>query len=322
MRVNFTRIRLFLAIGVLLTAYPLLAPTYFTQLLAHALILGIFAMGLNLAAGCTGLPSLGHAALFGTGAYTTAIIAIQVSRNLWLTIIAGVFMATLMAAIFASICLRTSKGYFLFITLALGQVFWAVVYGWRSVTGGDDGISGIGNSQLWPAISIVGNINYYYLTLSFFFLTYFLIYQILRSPFGHSIVGIKENEARMKALGYDVWLHKFIAFVISGSFSGLSGVLWAYFNGFISPHDASFGRSAETLLMVILGGAGTLPGPFLGAIVIVGIKYVVAAYTERWFLILGVVYMVVILFAPQGIMGALRISPRRRTAEVYETPGS
>lgn len=262
MRVSFTRITLFLAIGIFLIAYPFLVPSYFTQLLAHVLILSIFAMGLNLATGYTGLPSLGHAAFFGAGAYTTAMLATRLSHNLWLAITAGVPMAALMAAIFAFICLRTSKVYFLFITLALGQVFWAVVYGWRSVTGGDDGISGIGNPQLWPSISIAGNIKYYYLTLLFFLLTYFFLYQILRSPFGHSIIGIKENEPRMKALGYDVWLHKFATFVISGAFSGLGGVLWAYFNGFVSPHDASFGKSAETLLMVILGGAGTLLGPY------------------------------------------------------------
>jgi ABC-type branched-subunit amino acid transport system permease subunit len=133
--------------GAVLLTYPLFVPSYFTQLLAHGLILSIFAMGLNLATGYTGLPSLGHAAFFGTGAYTTAMLATRLSNNLWLAIAMGVPMATLMAAIFAMMCLRTSKVYFLFITLALGQVFWAVVFGWRSVTGGDDGISGIGNPQ-------------------------------------------------------------------------------------------------------------------------------------------------------------------------------
>ncbi len=306
MRIDFPRMTLFLTISVFLIIYPFITPSYYTQLLTHVLLLAIFAMGLNLASGYTGLPSLGHAALFGTGAYTTAILAVHVSKNICLAIVAGGSMATLMAGIFAFICLRTSKIYFLFITLALGQIFWAVVYGWRSMTGGDDGISGIGNPQLWHSLSISGNINYYYFTLFFFALTSLLMYKIIRSPFGHSIVGIRENEPRMKAMGFDVWLHKFIAFVISGTFSGLGGVLWAYFNGFVSPDDASFVKSAETLLMVILGGTGTLFGPVLGAATIVVIKYVIAAYTERWLLILGIVYIITILFAPRGIIGAIR----------------
>jgi branched-chain amino acid transport system permease protein len=321
LRVELARVALFLTI-IFLLLVPFLIPSYYTQLLTHVLVLSILAMGLNLAAGYTGLPSLGHAALFGIGSYTTAILATCASHNILLAIAAGALMGTLLAVIFALICLRASKVYFLFITLALGQVVWAIVYGWRSVTGGDDGISGIVNPQLLPSFSLTGNIKYYYFTLFFFLLTYFIMFRILRSPFGYSIIGIRENEPRMRALGYDVWLHKFVAFVISGTFSGLAGVLWAYFNGFTSPHDASFAKSAETLLMVILGGAGTLSGPVLGAIIIVVIKYVVSVFTERWFLILGVVYIAAILFAPQGIIGTLRSRLGRGVNELHETTNS
>lgn len=306
MPVCYRRVPAILSIAVLLLLYPFLAPPYYTQLATRALILSILAMGLNLATGYAGLPSLGHAAFFGMAAYTTAILAKHVSANIWLSLAASVSAATLLAAVFGLISLRTSKVYFLFITLALGQVVWAVVFGWRSVTGGDDGISGIGNPQLWPSVSISGNVGHYFLVLFFFLITCFLFYKMLKSPFGHSIVGIKENELRMKAMGYNVWLHKFIAFCLSGALSGLAGALWAFFNGFVSPVDSGFGQSAEALLMVILGGAGTLFGPVVGAFVIVAIRYVVSAYTSRWFLILGVVYMVTILCAPKGILKAIR----------------
>jgi branched-chain amino acid transport system permease protein len=300
------------AIVIFLIAFPFLPlSSYFTTLLTQVLIFTIFTMGVNIIAGYIGLPSMGHAALFGSGAYSVAILAVFVSKNMWLSMTTGILVASSLAAVFALISLRTPGIYFLFITLAMGQVVWAVLFGWRSVTGGDDGMPGAGNPEIWPSVALSSGTSQYYLALFFFVLGSLIMYRIIKSAYGHAIVGIRENEPRMKHLGYNVWLHKFITFMISGAFSGLAGVLWAYYNGFVSPSDVGFDISAEALLIVILGGGGTFFGPLVGTIVIVLIKNIVAAYTKRWLFILGLTYIFTILFAPKGIVGALQGTRKR-----------
>ena len=147
---------------------------------------------------------------------------------------------------------------------------------------------------------------FYYLTLAAFLLAFGLLLLIVRSPFGMSLQGIRESEGRMRSLGYNVWIHKYVAFILAGGFAGLAGVLWAYYNGFVSPVEVQLITSVETLLMVALGGPGTLVGAALGAGAIVFLKNFVSVYTKRWLLILGGVYICVILFAPMGIVGAFR----------------
>ncbi len=297
---------LFLVIVVALIGYPYIVPSYyFTALLTQVLILSMFTMSLNLAAGYVGLASLGHSALFGGGAYTAALLLKYVSPNMWLGLAAGILVGSILAAIFALISLRTTGVYFLFITLALGQLVWAIVFGWRSLTGGDDGMPGIGKPEVWSSFSLSGGIVYYYIAFGFFAVVSFIIYRIITSPFGHVIVGIRENENRIRHLGYNVWFYKFIAFVSSGALCGLAGVIWAYYNGFVSPRDAGFELSAEALLIVILGGSGTLFGPLVGTIIVVIIKNIVAAYTERWLFALGVAYILTILYARRGIVSTL-----------------
>jgi branched-chain amino acid transport system permease protein len=307
---------LFLIIATALIVYPYVVPSYyFTALLTQVLIFSIFTMGLNLLAGYTGLSSLGHGALFGGGAYTAALLMKYVSRNMWLGFPAGILVAGILAALFALISLRTTRVYFLFITIALGQLVWAIVFGWRSFTGGDDGMPGIGKPIIWSSITLSGGTTYYYFALIFFIIVSFIIYRITTSPFGHVLVGIRENETRIRHLGYNVWLYKFIAFVVSGLLTGFGGVIWTYYNGFVSPRDASFEFSAEALLIVILGGSGTLFGPFVGTIVVVLIKNIIAAYTQRWLFVLGVVYILTILYARSGIVGTLGIRVKRWVGE-------
>lgn len=307
MSTHFTRGILLLALAVLLMVFPFLVPSYyFTALLTQVLIFTIFTMGVNIVAGYTGLASLGHAGLLGAAAYTIALAPKFISQNLWLGMIAGILVASILAVFFALISLRVRGVNFIFITLGLGSVIWAVLFGWRSVTRGDDGITGIGNPALWPSFSLSGGMSYYYLTLVFFIISAFIIYRIIRSPFGNSIVGIRENEPRMRFLGYNVWLHKFIAFVISGAFSGVAGVLWAYYNGFVNPRYAGFEMSAEALLIVILGGSGTFFGPLVGTTIVIAIKNVVAIYTTRWLFVLGLTYIFTILLTPKGVVGALK----------------
>ena len=304
---HFKRFTLLVVITALLIVYPFIVPSeYFTTLATQILIFSIFTMGLNLLLGYTGMVSLGHGALFGAGAYAPALLTKYASHNMWLGMTAGLVTATSLSVAFALISVRISGVYFIFITLALGQVIWAVVFGWKSLTGGDEGITGVGNPTLWPSFSFFGGTKYYYLALVSFVLISCIMYRMIRAPFGHSIVGIRENESRMKTLGFDVWLYKFITFVISGTVSGFAGVLWAYYNGFVNPRETSFERSAEAVLMVILGGSGTFLGPLVGTTIVVIIKNIIAIFTKRWLFVLGLAYIFVILFASKGVMGALK----------------
>jgi branched-chain amino acid transport system permease protein len=294
-------------IAALLLLYPFLVPSqYFTTLATQILIFSIFTMGLNLLLGYTGMASLGHGALFGAGAYVPALLAKYVTNNIWLGMAGGLVAALLLSIIFALIAVRISGVYFIFITLALGQVVWALVFGWKSLTGGDEGITGVGNPVVWSSFSLSGGTPYYYFALLLFVLVSFAAHRFIRSPFGHSMVGIRENESRMRALGFNVWLYKFTAFIVSGGVSGLAGILWAYYTGFVNPRDASFERSTEAVLMVILGGSGTFLGPLVGTTLIMIIKNIVAIYTKRWLFVLGLAYIFIILFASKGIMGALK----------------
>lgn len=283
----------------LLSAYPL-------ALLTHATIVAILAMSLDVLLGYTGLPSLGHAAYFGIAAYTAGILATQHGGGFALGLLAGVGLAALAAALFGLLAVRAAGTYFLMITLALGMVVWGLAVRWVSLTGGDNGVAGVPRPALPLPWSLTAPLPFFYLVLVAALLAGALLALLVRSPFGLTLRGIRESESRMRALGYDVWLHKYLAFVIAGAFAGYAGVLWAYYNGFVSPVDVQLVTSIETLLMVALGGPGTLAGPALGAAVIVFLKNFASVYTKRWLLILGLVYIGVILWAPGGLLGALR----------------
>jgi branched-chain amino acid transport system permease protein len=303
----FKRFIPFLLTSVLLVSIPFIVPSqYFTTLATQILIFSIFTMGLNLLLGYMGMASLGHGALFGVGAYVPALLGKYLTQNMWLGMGSGIFMAVLFSIFFALISIRISGVYFIFITLALGQLVWALVFGWKSFTGGDEGLSGALQPHLFSSLTLTGGSSFYYFALFFFLLVAFAIYRLIRSPFGQAVIGIRENESRMKALGYNVWLYKFITFIISGTISGFAGVLWAYYTGFVSPADASFARSTEAVLMVILGGSGTFLGPLVGTTIIVIIKNIVSIYTQRWTFVLGLAYILIILFAEKGVMGALK----------------
>src|SRR5262249_19719557 len=183
---------------------------------------------------------------------------------------------------------------------------WGLAFRWVSLTQGDNGISGVPRPELGLPWSLSGPLPFFYFTLVAALAAWVLLTLLVTSPFGLGLVGIRESESRMRALGYNVWWHKYLAFVISGTIAGFAGVFWAYYNGFVSPVDTQLVTSVETLLMVALGGPGTLVGPALGAAVIVFLKNFISVYTKRWLLILGAVYIGVILFAPRGVLGALR----------------
>ena len=282
-----------------LSAYPL-------TLLTQAAIVAVLAMSLDVLLGYTGLPSLGHAAYFGVAAYAVGILATDHQRGFLVCLAVGLVLATLTAALFGLLAIRATGTYFLMITLALGMVVWGLAFRWVSLTKGDNGIAGVPRPDLGLPWSLGAPLPFFYFVLTAALLAWALLGLLVRSPFGLTLMGIRESESRMHALGYNVWLHKYLAFVISGAFAGFAGVFWAYYNGFVSPVDVQLVTSVETLLMVALGGPGTLAGPALGAALIVFLKNFVSVYTKRWLLILGAVYIGVILFAPRGVLGAFR----------------
>ncbi len=309
----FSGPRVAVIVFLLLLISPPFLSSFLLTLLTQALIYAILAMSLDIILGYTGLASLGHAAYFGLGAYGVGILTTRYGAGFWVALPAGVLLAVAVAAIFGLVALRATGVYFLMITLALGMVVWGLAHRWVTMTQGDNGISAIPRPELGLPLSLAHSIPFYYFALAGFLITFWILRVIVRSPFGQTLVGIRESESRMRTLGYHVWLHKYIGFVIAGGFGGFAGVLWAYYNGFVSPVDLQLATSVEVLLMVALGGRGTLLGPALGAAIIVLLKNLVSVYTHRWLLILGVVYIGTIVYAPEGIVGAVRQWARRAT---------
>ena len=295
----------FIIIGLFLVTLPAYAGVAFVSLLTKILIFGLLVMALDLLVGYTGLWAFGHAALFGVAAYTTGILIVQYDiTSFWLSAPAGILMAVFVACVFGVIALRASAIYFLLITLALGQLVFEIVNTslgrLGELTGGSDGFGGVPYPELGLSFSTT---SYYYFVLVFFIGCAFLLYVIIKSPFGHSLQGIRENETRMRCLGYNTWLFKYIAFIIAGLFAGVAGVLYVHFNGFISPEGVGFGASGLLWLMLIIGGRGTLWGAVIGSAVILGLQYYSGVFTpERWPLIMGACMVAVIMFYRGGIM--------------------
>jgi branched-chain amino acid transport system permease protein len=300
------RIAVMLAVlAVVAVLAPFTGP-FVILLLAQILVLGIMAMSVDLLLGYTGLPSLGQAAYLGVGAYLTAILAtkygIGLGWDFWLVVALGLLSGAATAAFFGLFAIRASGVYFLMITLALGMCVWGLAYRWNSLTGGDNGINMRGRPKLGE-VAFSNDLVFFYVTLGFFLASFFALRLLVSSPFGRSLVGIRERELRMRILGYNTWLHKYIAFVIAGAFGGLAGVLWAHLNGIVSPSDVILTTSVDALLMVVLGGPGTLVGGLIGATVVVFLREYLATLVQWWQYVLGAVYVLTILYLPGGIMG-------------------
>ncbi len=302
------------AIAMLMLLLPYAVSSYYLGLASKILIFALFAMSLDLLLGYSGLASLGHAAFFGVSAYTVGLLTLRAGASAWLALTTGLLAAGVTGALFGLLALRTRGSYFLMITLALAQVLWGIASGWRSMTGGDDGLPNIPRPDLGLPWSLADTTPFYYFVLLIVAAAAAILARIVRSPFGYALRGIRESESRMSALGYNVWRYKYVAFVLGGLFAGLAGCLYVYLNRFVSPDYVHVVRSAEVLLMVILGGAGTLVGPAIGAGLIILFENVVSTYTERWLMALGVVYVLVTLFAPRGIVGLVQEYWRRKSA--------
>jgi len=291
-----------LAGGALLAiALPYLVPSFYVGIVTQILFFGLFAMSIDLLGGYTGLMPLGHAGLMGVSGYSLGYL---ISRLKWSwpeAVIAALLLTLLVSLVFGLLAVRTSGIFFVMITMAEGMLVWGLAYRWSVVTGADNGMRGITRPEFatlyWQ---------YYYLVLAVFAVCALLLVLIVRSPFGLTLKGIRESTSRMRTLGYNVTLHKLIAFLLSGFFAGVAGVLLAWYSQFFSPSSIYIVASTEGILMVVLGGLGTLLGPVLGAVVIVLIKSLLSTYVARWPLVMGVIFIVVVLFARDGLLGALR----------------
>ena len=246
---------LVLAAALLIAAPPLLS-SYWVGLLTQMIIFAILAMSLDILLGYTGLPSLGHAGIFGVAAYTVAVMSTTYHAGFWTCVVSGVVVGTLLSLALGLLVSHVRGVYFLMITLALGMVLWGVSYRWIPVTGGDNGISGIPRLEAHAGLPVSGAIPFYYVALLVFAACALLMALVVSSPFGFTLRGIRENESRMKSLGFNTWLHCYMSYVISGAFASVAGVVWAYYNGFVSPTYLDLTASSELFLMVTLGGPG------------------------------------------------------------------
>ena len=298
--------RLAWAAAVALVALPFIAGgDYYVNLSSQILIAAIFAMSLNILVGLGGMVSLGHAAYLGVGAYATAWLMLRWGLGPLSAGLASLAITTVMAALFGLLALRASGLAFLMITLALGQILWGVAYRWVAMTGGDNGLTGLTRPSPF-GIDLGKPAAFYYFTLVVFAISFALIARLIHSPFGASLRGVRDQPRRMGALGHNVWLVRWIAFVLAGFWGAVAGVLYVYYNTFISPPTLSLTNSAEVLLMVIAGGPSTVVGPVIGAALVVVIKNVMSAYIERWVMLLGVVFVLIVMFVPEGIVPGLR----------------
>jgi branched-chain amino acid transport system permease protein len=297
------------ALCLLATAPLWIANGYYVNILSQILIYAVFALGLNLLVGYAGLVSLGHAGLFGVAGYAAAWLVAGGFGQLPAAL--GALAAIVMTSVgFAVLSLRATGIGFLMITLAIGQILWGLAYRWIGLTGGDNGISLAARPQPF-GISLAPATAFYYFTLTVFLLALASMAVFVASPLGASIKGTRDQPRRMTALGYNVWLIRFLAFLFSGFWSGIAGLLFCYYNQFVSPNVLALGSSAEVLLMVISGGSGTLLGPIAGAALVVVMKNLASAYIERWNFVLGAIFVAIVIFMPEGLVpGSARLGRR------------
>ncbi|HKA39862.1 MAG TPA: branched-chain amino acid ABC transporter permease [Burkholderiales bacterium] len=289
----------------LLAVYPLVAGEFYINLGSQILVAAIFAASLNLLVGYGGLPSLGHAAWLGLSAYISGWLFLKLGLGHWATAPIALLATTLIAGLFGLIALRATGLGFLMLTLALCQVLWGTAYRWVKVTDGDNGLRGLTRPAPF-GISLDDSAAFYYFTLIVTAFSIWMIARFVNSPFGAALRGTRDQPRRMGALGHNVWLVRWITFVYAGFWGAVSGLLFVYYNKYIHPSSLSLTTSAEAILSVIAGGSGTLGGPVIGAAIVVLLKNYVSGYIERWNMLLGFVFVVIVIFMPDGIVPGVR----------------
>jgi branched-chain amino acid transport system permease protein len=294
------------AVLLLATVPYWIGNSYYVNIATQMLIYAVLALGLNVLVGYAGLVTLGHAGLFGIAAYAGATIINAGHGHVVVAI--GAIVATLaVTAMFAVLALRGTGLGFVMITVALGQIVWGIAYRWISLTNGDNGVSI--NARPAPfGLDLTSAPAFYWATLVVFLVTVTAMAVFVASPFGAAVRGTRDQPRRMSALGYNVWLTRFLAFLFSGFWSGVAGLLYLYYNQFVSPQTVALSASAEALLMVIAGGTATLLGPIAGAVLVIIMKDIASAYIERWNFVLGAIFVIIVIFMPEGLVpGSVRL---------------
>jgi branched-chain amino acid transport system permease protein len=292
------------AMGLLIIALitPLLSGhAFYINVGSQILIAAIFAMSLNILVGYGGLTSLGHAAFLGTSAYVVALLTLQFNIEFYTAAALALIVVIAMACLFGAIALRGQGITFLMITLALGQTLWGVAFRWADVTGGDNGLPGVKRPDLF-GLNLNEPALFYGLIVVLFLVALAAMAIFTQSGLGLSLQGTRDQPRRMGMLGHHVWLVRYIAYVIAALWAGVAGVAFIAYHGYIHPASLNLSNSAEVLLMVIAGGAGTLFGPVIGAAIVILLKMVVSAYVARWMLLLGCIFIAIVLFLPEGVV--------------------
>lgn len=284
-----------------LLVLPYAGGPFWMGLATQMLIFGLLALSVDLLLGHAGLFSLTHASFFAVAAYTTAILQVRYAVPTALAAPAGILMGTLLAFVFG-LAVRTRGVYFILITIAFGYIVWGMAHRWSSFTGGDNGVTNVPFPAV-GALRIESHTEYYYLVLAVVVLCALGYRVLIASPFGLALRGIKASESRMRSLGYATALHLYAAFVLSGLLASLAGVLYVYYNRFVNPVAASFPVSVEAALMAIVGGTGTIVGPFIGSAVVLWLRNWVSSFFELHATVMGAVFIATVLWAPDGIVG-------------------
>jgi branched-chain amino acid transport system permease protein len=288
------------ALVALITVPRWVPGDYYVNVCSQILFYSIFALGLNVLVGYAGLVSLGHAGLLGIAAYATGYM-LQVGYGHTTAILVALLLGLVSMAVYAVLSLRATGIGFIMITLALGEIIWGLCYRWISITGGDNGINLHSRPQPF-GLSLERPAAFYYATLVVFLVAVAAVTMFVRSPLGAALMGTRDQPRRMNALGYHVWAIRFWACMFSGLLTAIAGILFVYYTQFISPQAVDLTASAEVLLMVISGGAGTLLGPIVGAALVVIVKSVVSGFIERWNMLLGAIFVAIVILMPEGLV--------------------
>jgi branched-chain amino acid transport system permease protein len=305
------RVALVLLCMALLLLVPSVAPPYLLHVLILCCIYAIPAVGLNLMLGYTGLVSLGHMAFAGIGAYTAAVLMVDARLSFWLALLIGVLAAAAAGAAIGAICLRFRTHFFMIVTLAFGLMLFSVMNNWDDVTRGAAGFPGIPRPAPVGGFSFGPLQNFYYLALGAAIAAFFVQWRVVRSPFGRVLVALRQDERLASAKGVNAMLYKTAVFALGSAIAGLGGVLHVSFLRVAAPASFTLAESINAVLIVIVGGAGSLAGPALGALLFVGLPEYLRVASEWRLVVFGVLLVLIMLFAPQGLAGVLAAAWRR-----------
>ena len=281
----------------------------YTALGSRVLVMALAAMSLNFLLGFTGVLSFGHAAYFGLGVYGAGLTIKYLVPSTLVGMAVGVSVGTVAAALIGMLIVRLRGIYFAMVTIAFGQVFYFIAFRWNSVTGGDDGLSGWRRLPInlgFAKVDILSNDRaFYYFVLIFFAVAVAIMAALLRSPFGRTLLAIRENERRARFLGIPVDRHIWLSWVISCLFVSLAGTLYALLNNFADPHDLRWDQSGDFVIMAVLGGMRAFWGPLIGAAIFVVLQDYVSSQTDNWMSFIGLFFVLVVLFFPRGVLGII-----------------